>query len=73
MNILLMVFNLIPVPPLDGSKLLYAFFPDRMYKIRGVYDRFGPILVLIFIFFVWQFVAPLAGVIFHLVTGVPLS
>ncbi len=72
-NILLMVFNLVPIAPLDGSKLLYAFFPERMYKLRGFYDRWGPFLVIIFIFFGWQFIAPLAGTIFTLITGSPLS
>ena len=29
-NILLGVFNLVPIPPLDGSKVLYALFPDSL-------------------------------------------
>ena len=72
-NVLLMIFNLVPIAPLDGSKLLYALFPQGMYKIRGVYDRFGPILVLVFIFFGWQFIAPLAGMVFTLITGSALG
>ncbi|MDD3679162.1 MAG: site-2 protease family protein [Patescibacteria group bacterium] len=46
LNIVLMVFNLIPVPPLDGSKVLYAFLPfDTIRKL----EQYGPFL-LIFVF-----------------------
>lgn len=72
-NIILMLFNLVPVPPLDGSKLLFAFFPQKMYQVRGIFEKFGFILVLLFVFYGWQFVSPLATSVFSLITGVPLS
>ena len=72
-NLLLMVFNLVPIPPLDGSKLLYAFFPEKMFQFRGFFERYGLILVFFFIFFIWQFISPVIFVLFHLITGVALG
>lgn len=72
-NLLLMVFNLVPIPPLDGSKLLYAFFPEKMFKFRGFFERYGLILVFFFIFFIWQFIAPVIFVLFRLITGVTIG
>ena len=40
------IFNLIPIPPLDGSKVLAAFLPDRQYVALMRYERYG-ILVLL--------------------------
>jgi Zn-dependent protease len=71
-NLLLMVFNLVPIPPLDGSKLLYAFFPEKMFQFRGFFERYGLILVFFFIFFIWQFISPVVYVLFHFITGVNL-
>lgn len=48
-NIVLGTFNLIPIPPLDGSKILAALAPDEwMYKILSL-ERFGFLLVLLFL------------------------
>lgn len=50
-NISLAVFNLIPIPPLDGSKILAAFLPDRIYWNIMRYERylyFGLIFLLFF-------------------------
>lgn len=68
-NILLMVFNLMPVPPLDGSKLLFALFPDNLYRFRHLFEKYGLVLVLIFIFFVWQLVTPLVSLLVGLFLG----
>ena len=68
-NILLAIFNLIPIPPLDGSKILFAIFPEKFQELRGFFERYGLILVLFFVFFLWKFVYPLVENVFSLITG----
>lgn len=68
-NILLAIFNLMPIPPLDGSKILFAFLPDKFFELRNFFERYGLVLVIIFIFFVWQFIAPLSYFLFRIFTG----
>lgn len=69
-NILLAIFNLMPIPPLDGSKLLFAAFPDKFYQMRGFFERYGLVLVIFFIFFLWQFIFPIIIWLFRLITGI---
>ena len=40
------VFNLIPIPPLDGSKVLYSFLPERFYWKLMRYERYGMFLLI---------------------------
>lgn len=68
-NILLAIFNLMPIPPLDGSKLLFSLFPDKLYQIREFFERYSLVLVLFFIFFLWRFIFPVITWLFHLITG----
>ena len=50
-NIVLMVFNLFPIPPLDGSKVLFAFLPPQVaWRWRPVLEQYGFILLLIVFF-----------------------
>jgi Zn-dependent protease len=50
-NVLLMVFNLIPIPPLDGSKVLYAVVDqESSYRLRATLEQYGPMLLLAIIF-----------------------
>jgi Zn-dependent protease len=45
-NLLLMVFNLIPIPPLDGSKVLYAFLdPRTAFRVRPVLEQYGLLIL----------------------------
>lgn len=69
-NILLAVFNLMPIPPLDGSKLLFALFPEKLLQIREFFEKYGLVLVIFFIFFIWQFVFPIIIWLFHIITGI---
>ena len=69
-NIILAIFNLVPIAPLDGSKLLYAFFPEKMLSLKHFFEKYGLILVLFFIFFLWQYLFPLITFVFRLITGI---
>lgn len=70
-NITLAIFNLIPIPPLDGSKILFAFLPYRWHSARESFERFGLILVLVFIFFLWRVINPIINSLFDLIVGQP--
>ena len=69
-NIVLAVFNLVPLPPLDGSKILFAFLPQSLYKVRAFLEHYSLLLSLFFIFFLWNYVSPLIFILAHLVTGI---
>jgi Zn-dependent protease len=46
-NLVLMVFNLIPIPPLDGSKVLFAFMePRTAWQVRPVLEQYGFVILL---------------------------
>ncbi len=69
-NIILAVFNLIPIPPLDGSKLLFAFLPQQYGRTRMFLESYAPFLIIIVIFFLWQWISPIIWPIFRIFTGV---
>lgn len=46
-NIILAVFNLIPVPPLDGSKILAGLLPDSGARLVYSLERYGPLILLV--------------------------
>jgi len=49
LNILLFVLNLLPIPPLDGSRILYSILPDRMDKVIYFLESIGFYLLLVLI------------------------
>lgn len=67
-NVLLMVFNLVPIPPLDGSKILYGFLPEY-HPVRAWLDRYGFMVLLFFIFFLFGLIAPIIEGIFRWLVG----
>ncbi len=72
MNLSLAIFNLIPIPPLDGSKILFAFLPLSMLHIRYFLERFGFILVILFVIFLGSIISPVVGTLFTLMSGLVL-
>ncbi|OLC56946.1 MAG: hypothetical protein AUH85_04680 [Chloroflexi bacterium 13_1_40CM_4_68_4] len=53
-NVLLGIFNLVPIPPLDGSNILYAFVPSRVAWNWAQFQQLGPFLLLLLFFGVPQ-------------------
>ena len=51
MSLGLGLFNLLPIPPLDGSKVLFAFLPDRAYLQLMRYERYGMLVLLALVYF----------------------
>ena len=51
LNIGLGLFNLLPIPPLDGSKVLFALLPDRLYWKLMRYERYGMLVLLLLVAF----------------------
>lgn len=72
LNLVLAVFNLIPIPPLDGSKILFALLPYRFNAIQEFLERYWFIMFFIVILFAVKIVWPIVSVLFLLLTGISL-
>ena len=68
-NILLAIFNLVPIPPLDGSKVLFALLPDTLYRLQAVLEQYGFLILILFIFTFWKYLLPLVFYIFRIFVG----
>ncbi len=71
-NIVLALFNAIPIAPLDGFRFLDAVLPIRFSKTMRFIEQYSLPLLLVFLFFGWKFVAPLAFKLFVLLTGISI-
>lgn len=70
-NILLGVFNLIPVPPLDGSRILMGLLPRKLAALYAVIEPFGFILIILLMRSIFKLViGPLISIILNLL-GIP--
>lgn len=76
------IFNLIPVPPLDGSKILFALLPDSAYWKLMHYERYGSLALIVLVWtgvlgrplsrliqWAFQMLFPIAKAAFYLVNG----
>ncbi len=69
-NLVLAFFNLIPIPPLDGSKILFSFLPLGYERVRAFLERYSLILFLLVIFVFWDYLSILVFYVFRAFTGI---
>ena len=72
-NLVLAGFNLVPLPPLDGSKVLFALAPQHLVlRYRKGFEQYGMIFSIIFIVYGWEYFLPLVVRSFAIITGLPI-
>lgn len=73
MNVLLFVFNMLPIPPLDGSKVIASILPYRAMETLLRFEQYGFIIIMVLLFsgFLSIILRPFVN-IFELLLGVPL-
>lgn len=57
-NISLFVFNMLPIPPLDGSRLVYAFAPEPVQRIMAALEGFGIIITILILVLLSSYIGP---------------
>jgi Zn-dependent protease len=68
-NLALAIFNLVPVPPLDGSKILFSILPKSFYLAIALYERYSIFFLIIFLLFFSNYLGTAINFAFHLITG----
>src|SRR3989344_5662845 len=72
LNLVLAVFNMFPIPPLDGHWLLMAFLPDKFYAFKSYLYKNSFFIFPIFLIIFMVFVSPFIYWLFGLITGLAL-
>ena len=72
-NLVLAIFNSLPIPPLDGSKILFNLWPNFSPQIRLNLEKHGFVILLFFVLFLSKFLFPIILFLTALLTGIPLA
>jgi Zn-dependent protease len=67
------IFNLVPLPPLDGSWILFTLLPERLSNLKFFLQQYGLFILLFFIFFGLRWIFLGAQILYYLITAQPLA
>ena len=73
-NVSLAAFNLIPIPPLDGSKIIAGVLPDKAYYKYMMYERYAMIALIVILFtgILDKFLGVVAGALMNFISIIPV-
>lgn len=69
LNLALALFNLIPIPPLDGSKVLFAILPWQWRGVQGFLEQYGFFVLIFFVMFFLPWLSQAVYFVFRLLIG----
>ena len=69
-NLALGIFNLVPIPPLDGSKIVFSLLPNTFGDLILFFEQYSLILLIIFIVFFSEYLIPVLEFLFKILTGI---
>lgn len=64
-NVSLACFNLVPIPPLDGSKVLFGVLPRSLEGVEDTLERYGFLILIMFIMFFSDSILPIINTVLH--------
>ena len=68
-NLLWGFFNLVPIPPLDGSSILFSLLPEEFSRVRLFFHQYGPFLLVFFVLFGFRFLNAIVFSVFKFLVG----
>lgn len=68
-NLLLAIFNLVPIPPLDGSHILFSFLPEKFSQIKIFFQQYGLFILFLFIFLGLHWVFLAVKILYYFLTA----
>lgn len=71
-NLALGIFNLVPIPPLDGSKILFSLLPNSARGVMDTLEQYSLIFLIVFVVFFADILRPVLGFLFGALTGLAL-
>ncbi len=71
LNLVLGFFNLMPIPPIDGSKILFAFLPYSLRRLEDILETYGMLIILLIVFVLFDYFFPIILFIYRFLTGMP--
>ena len=69
LNLLLAIFNLVPIPPLDGSHILFSLLPEKSFQIKYFLQKYGVFILVLFLVFGVQLIFPLISFLYRIIVG----